>query len=109
MSMTETALKPRPRGRFRPGQSGNPLGSRVRIKRSIAATLRRCGPMAPLDFLLVTINSADAKIADKLEAARIAAPFMHRPLPAESEIQCPTLTEYTIGRADAVRKGVIVG
>jgi hypothetical protein len=103
----EQAPEQRTRGKFRPGQSGNPSGRRRGkvTRQTIAALVREYG--SPLEFLLKTMADTDAKMADRLRAAESAIGYVHRRLPEYADAACPPIEEPSkaeIARIEAWRK-----
>jgi hypothetical protein len=96
----EQVPKQRSRGKFRPGQSGNPSGRRRgRVsKQTIAALVRTYG--SPLEFLLQTMSDPKTKMADRLRAADAAIGYVHRRLPEYSDADCPPLEEAPPSKAE---------
>ena len=59
--------------------------TRAAIRKSIKRTADVVG-MAPLDFMLLVMRSEDNDVDTRLEAAKAAAPYVHRKLPQAVEI-----------------------
>lgn len=89
----EPGVKQRSRGRFQPGQSGNPGGRRRGAvnKQTIAALVKQYG--SPLEFLLSTMADPNAKMSDRLDAARISVGYCHRRMPEYDPVYAPELEE----------------
>ncbi|HZV04382.1 MAG TPA: hypothetical protein VE999_04760 [Gemmataceae bacterium] len=65
--------------------AGRPRNASPHIIRSLRnepITMRAKYKVMPLDYLLSIVNSSDATKAEKFEAAKVAAPFMHQRLSA---------------------------
>jgi hypothetical protein len=89
----QAEAKPKQRGRFQPGTSGNPSGRRrgAASRRTIAAMVAAHG--SPLEFLLRVMSDEKAKMSDRLDAAKAALGFVHRRLPEHTEASCPQLVD----------------
>jgi Family of unknown function (DUF5681) len=87
------------RGRFKKGVSGNPSGRRrgAVSKLTLAALVKAYG--SPLEFLLCLMSNEKARMSDRLDAARVALPFVHRRLP-EHGLDVPPLQERKLSPAD---------
>lgn len=68
------------RGGARPG-AGRPRGATTRKTREIADRAAREG-ITPLEFLLQVMRDETAEFAQRLDAAKSAAPFIHPRLSA---------------------------
>jgi hypothetical protein len=81
------------RGRFQKGVSGNPSGRRrgAASKQTIAALTGLYG--SPLEFLLRLMSDENAKMSDRVDAARAALPYTNRRLPEFAPDKVPPLTE----------------
>lgn len=83
---------------FRKGQSGNPRGrprgsrNRYALDEMMRRELAQTG-MTPLEFLLSVMYDPNAKLELRLDAAKAAAPFMHRKMPVA--VEEPTSVEPT--------------
>lgn len=73
---------------WKPGQSGNPAGRPTglasRISRLTAAErlqLARDYGVTPLEFLLSVMADGEGGLDERIDAAKAAAPYMHRKMP----------------------------
>ena len=75
---------------FRKGQSGNPAGrprgskNRYALDRKVRAKLARTGE-SPLELMLEIMRDPNERMELRLDAAKSAAPFMHRRMPTAVE------------------------
>lgn len=91
-----------PSGGARPG-AGRPKGSKTRV-RDDAATSSPPAPyrpvingISPLDFLLSVMQAPDAPFAYRLEAAKLAAPYVHPKIAAAKPAAPEEKPEAPIG------------
>lgn len=95
-----------PRTAFKPGQSGNPKGrpkgARGKVtmltEKQRQALAERAG-ITPLEFLISVMRDPKASMDYKVEAAKIAAPYMHRKMPIAIEGGDPTKPIVTLDAA----------
>jgi Family of unknown function (DUF5681) len=80
------------RGRFQPGQSGNPKGRRrgAANKETIASLIRQYG--SPIGFLLATMADTTQKLDVRIDCAKAVLPFTNRRLPEFAADKVPPIT-----------------
>lgn len=85
-----------PRSAFKPGQSGNPKGRppgrvawRDRLTAEDRAKMATEAGCTPLQWLLSVMLDTAHPFGDRLDAAKVAAPYMHKKMPIAVEVKDP--------------------
>jgi hypothetical protein len=70
-----------------PNPRGRPKGSksRAQLLRDKALEHILSGKKAPLEFLLTLMTSEDAPLSLRIDAAKVAAPYVHKRMPIQIE------------------------
>lgn len=70
-------------------------------KKSVEEEIRSKGQKTPLDFLLMVMNNRRAHPSSRIEAAKAAAPYVHRKMPTDIELsgEIGIIPPYLPGRS----------
>lgn len=78
-----------PANQFKKGQVANPAGrpkgarNKETVMLETAAAMAKRFKITPLEYMLMVINNEKASMTLRLDAAKAAAPYMHKKMPTE--------------------------